>query len=749
MAQELIYTSVTRGLRPGTSGYTTVAHTGGLPAALAARLEGLSGYRHLTVGDDPAVSGNPVRYAHAVLGGGGTGVHVLSRVADAGLDHTGRSNLLAHHLALDPAELAPAGPAWVCGQSGLFETVWDRSPELIPRARSIPSGTAKARVCKGWAAATGDAGWGGVLAAATDPSAPGYVVYPAGEDVLPLFAEALALLPPEARWRVTFNTYFTGAQAGVEYQWRGVVAGSPEARTALDERRGVIIRLDQPMAGSPTGPLVEGARTGVVAEPVAPAPTPRPRAVEGILEPPRSSRRRPRTPTPGGFTVVDPHATDLPPDDLPDDVPEEYVAAEPRPAAGGGAVRPLLVGLALGMLVFLIASTLVELAAQKSLLALVGLTGKDEPTPPKEPDELRTAKAELGTARADLLAATKRVEDLNTQLRSQRGKDDDHAAARKTWNDERTALKTENEELKGKLAEAIKKAGTPTVKVPTPIEKKGNMTDPPVGPKNPPVAAGKAELRVVKTEFDPNSAVVELNGHPGVPVTGIKVCGLKDAEGWKRVEKTETGVTVHRLDLTAKLEKTATGSVTLDIKKAGDYPLLGMAVIKLESKGQDIHWQLFSAQAVTKRERLSEIPERLEKSFRYTLDIGQLLPGKDAAGKALKKEVETWMRDGGRPTLGTTARVLIASEPIDLKSDGATTPSLRGEMKAGAPKVRMALEPKKDNKGGYDLVVELIYDTLPPTYPPVWLLSAEIGRPVADEGAPVLFQEFVRVRVAE
>ena len=42
MSQELHYTSVARGLKPGSRGFGTVAATASLPDSLADRLEGLS-----------------------------------------------------------------------------------------------------------------------------------------------------------------------------------------------------------------------------------------------------------------------------------------------------------------------------------------------------------------------------------------------------------------------------------------------------------------------------------------------------------------------------------------------------------------------------------------------------------------------------------------------------------------------------------------------------------------------------------
>ena len=67
MPHELIYTSAPSGLRPGSTGYCTVAQTPGLPTDLAEQLEALSHFRHLKVGDDPNRNGNPLAFAHSIL----------------------------------------------------------------------------------------------------------------------------------------------------------------------------------------------------------------------------------------------------------------------------------------------------------------------------------------------------------------------------------------------------------------------------------------------------------------------------------------------------------------------------------------------------------------------------------------------------------------------------------------------------------------------------------------------------------
>lgn len=96
MIEELIYTSAPQGLKPGSSGFTTVASTAGMASNLANLLESLSGYRHLA---DPGTAGakqNPVIFSHLKGRVGGRNLNILSRIADAGLDYSGRTNKLAH-----------------------------------------------------------------------------------------------------------------------------------------------------------------------------------------------------------------------------------------------------------------------------------------------------------------------------------------------------------------------------------------------------------------------------------------------------------------------------------------------------------------------------------------------------------------------------------------------------------------------------------------------------------------------------
>lgn len=264
MSQELVYTSAPKGLKLGSRGFCTVASTTGMAKNLADRLEALTGYKHLFPPDSPQAVENPVNYSYLRFALGGQTYYVLSRIADAGLDYTQRSNKLAHHVVLSQTELVSAGPAWLASQPGVFETEWHKEPQLFSNGRHLPSGDLPAGICGAWQAATGDAGWAGVLAehALKNASEEAYLVYKPGTDVLKLFQEAQALLPLEVRWDTTFSTYFTKLPPGIECRWRGVVDGTPEALRARRLPNTLAIALTEVLPIAPDGRLVRIARRG-------------------------------------------------------------------------------------------------------------------------------------------------------------------------------------------------------------------------------------------------------------------------------------------------------------------------------------------------------------------------------------------------------------------------------------------------------------------------------------------------------
>ncbi len=266
MIQELVYTSAPRGLKPGVKGFCTVASTAGMAASMADRLESLSGYRHLFATHDENARLNPIIFSHVKIKLGSAAWHVLSRICDAGLDYSQRSNKLAHHVILDAAALAPSGPAWLLAQPGFMKTAWAGEPATLPADRKLPDGNLLLRVCEAWQKLTGDAGWAGVLAetALENPGRQVAIIFRPGMETFPLVLEALNLLPPQRRWEVTFSTFFNKLPPGIDCQWRFLVDGEVETKAAQTNPQTLVIDLCHPLSRAAGGELVEAARTGKV-----------------------------------------------------------------------------------------------------------------------------------------------------------------------------------------------------------------------------------------------------------------------------------------------------------------------------------------------------------------------------------------------------------------------------------------------------------------------------------------------------
>lgn len=264
MTQELLYTSAPKGLKPGSRGFCTVVSTQGLPAPLVTALEGMSAIRPVYPHGDSRAADNPVNWSHMLLSAGGRPLHVLSRVADYGLDYSQRSNKLAHHVVLSDAECVAAGPAWVLQQPGVLQAAWDGAVRTLPQGRAIPRGRSGSLRAAAWERATGDAGWAGVVAEAlqADPNRQVFFIFSPGMDLLPLVSEVLALLPEPLRWRITFSTYCTQLPPNATCQWRCHLADSPEAQQSQRFVKGLRIDLTKPLGAASGGGLVSAARTG-------------------------------------------------------------------------------------------------------------------------------------------------------------------------------------------------------------------------------------------------------------------------------------------------------------------------------------------------------------------------------------------------------------------------------------------------------------------------------------------------------
>lgn len=267
MSFELYFTSAPKGLKPGTKGFCTVAASRGIPSWLTDRLESLSGYRPLFPPNDPNASDNPVNYCHYRISIGGKNWHILSRIAFAGLDYTSRSNKIAYHVAIEPSELPKGGPAWLISQPNFMAESWQGEPSLLAPSKIIPEGDLAPTICQNWAKITGDAGWAGLLADTliTDPSKTVYLIIPRGIDMLPLFKEAIALLPINQRWQATFSTYYaTDLASDVRCAWRCAIGGTTMASKITNVRSALVIDLTEPRSLDQSGGMIDFARTGIL-----------------------------------------------------------------------------------------------------------------------------------------------------------------------------------------------------------------------------------------------------------------------------------------------------------------------------------------------------------------------------------------------------------------------------------------------------------------------------------------------------
>ena len=252
MAYQLLFTSVPAGLKPGTSGYTTAAHTQGMPDELIAALEAVSGYDHLATRDPSFGGPNPSIYRYQILQLNAGTFFVLSILQDSGADHTGRTNYLAQHLVIESYELNvlqqspeinpasillvnpdsqlwyPPGPVTAQYLQPLEINTLIQQLKAKGAERSIPKGADFWRQCT--RAQQAPALLEGGLQAKCCLSCP-----PESEKhLLNLFAETLRIAiekpnestgqprSPQEAWRYTFNVFVQAGESHQDYVWCGL-----------------------------------------------------------------------------------------------------------------------------------------------------------------------------------------------------------------------------------------------------------------------------------------------------------------------------------------------------------------------------------------------------------------------------------------------------------------------------------------------------------------------------------------------
>lgn len=295
VSQEIVYTSAPKGLKPGSRGFCTVVSTEGMAGNLADRLESHSGYRHAFGVNDERRDFNPVNWSHTTMRVAGTQFHVLSRVSDAGLDYSGRSNKLAHHVALDVSELPAAGPARTLQAPGVLHTEWSGEIGLVARRKLPPIPIPKSYQAATWRRVTGDPAWAGVIAERLlESNTPLSIIFPVKTDTMSLLTEVLDLIPLKQRWSISFSTYFTQLAPGTECRLRFVLDDTPEATALRKNPHAAVIDLIRKPTAPDGGELVECARSSQLPDHSLPASsTPPAHCPENTLTKPKSHRETP------------------------------------------------------------------------------------------------------------------------------------------------------------------------------------------------------------------------------------------------------------------------------------------------------------------------------------------------------------------------------------------------------------------------------------------------------------------------
>jgi hypothetical protein len=178
----------------------------------------------------PGVDTDRVIFSHRIVAVAGGRFHVLSAIRDSGADYTGRTNHIAHHLIVDPREIAQMGGAGISPAEVLlsfpWKTSWSENPRYFEENEAVSLGNLRANSRSGgWQRLTGNAQHAWLLAAG-EASRGAYLVQPAGADLRECFAESLRLIP-ERLWQIAFTTSLQPSDEPADFRWIGIEERSP------------------------------------------------------------------------------------------------------------------------------------------------------------------------------------------------------------------------------------------------------------------------------------------------------------------------------------------------------------------------------------------------------------------------------------------------------------------------------------------------------------------------------------------
>jgi hypothetical protein len=212
-------------LEAGRSGFGTVARHRAISPLLVSAIERASQFSRL-----PGTDAGRVIYSHRIVAVAGGRFHVLSAIRDAGADYTGRTNHIAHHLIVDPREIAQLGPDGPSPADVLLAmqwvTSWNETPRFLEAADEVAlsiihpqtNGSAWEQIAgsanQAWLLATGDAIRGA------------YIIQSGGIDLRAAFGESLRFIP-DRLWQISFTTSLQPSDEPSEFRWIGIEEQSP------------------------------------------------------------------------------------------------------------------------------------------------------------------------------------------------------------------------------------------------------------------------------------------------------------------------------------------------------------------------------------------------------------------------------------------------------------------------------------------------------------------------------------------
>ena len=203
-------------------------------------LEQSSVYAHRTSAPHPEI------YSYRTMVLTGTTYKILSVIREAGLDFTGRTNFLAHHLVFEPGEpLGINSPAEILLFWDGWKSSWEGEPESLPPI-SVPLVQTLEPPSKNWESLMGDA------ALAASPYA-----FSAGcwwisgrleeTKVLILMGESLRLSATiDELWSRSFTTYLGQILDPQQYSWKGWNGQDPRIAPAMSQK--AELYLDAPQS---------------------------------------------------------------------------------------------------------------------------------------------------------------------------------------------------------------------------------------------------------------------------------------------------------------------------------------------------------------------------------------------------------------------------------------------------------------------------------------------------------------------